>query len=1346
MTIRFKRLHACVFALGLFVAPANAKTISGTYTLAHDEDWSEAMPTIEAGSKIDLNGHNLTVSHLTGEYEITDSAGTIYQQLVSIESTGGAYINTGYRAKRNTRIVAHFYTGTRTSNWSQFFGAADKDISMSTGLLLRYYNNENRLNAFFCGGKAAAGDWSKTDLHVELTTEGMTLNGEYFPMAEKYTDNPYAADLCIFCGNNGGNIQRPQNCRLYSFKIYEDETLVHDFVPARRLDDDVLGLLDLASPSGAFHAKQGSGSFTAGEVTAGEVKIEPGELRVNCTSDFTKPATVSLTGSLKLVKAGSGTLTWGGGTLAETTPILVTNGIFRMGVTAENVFGKSGTIVVKGKGQFDINYASSTGGSSPVLNRTFEIEGDGPDGSGALGNWAEYDGSHWGNFLSKVTLTGDATIGGTAYIDIRGSGNGVTGPEHVLTVKNKGRFLLDKGTMVLNVKRLDCDGGVLQLCQTGGAFDSIAEGICLRNNGTYSLYNNDGNATFTAPSSVTVESGRIICGNKGSCQIAGTVTVLPNGTLTVENAIAATLKDVVNEGAITIAGSGATEITGTLSGGGAISGANVAFSGESTCWTMAANDEGFTAKVDVAGVTDPDFATALAAVEVTYTGDGTTPRAYALCPKCGLTPEAAARIDLVVLDAQGKAVKSCWLGLDEDNLVLHLNDDTGLVRTALWTGAAGDGDLGNCANWLCSNDVAAVERGLPTIDTTVTIPDGIVFNVPAEKTLNVKGIVFPAYLGGDCDWRGLVQPIDTTVDLRGHKLYLSTLSGSGEITDTTGTNFQQLVSIESTGGAYINTGYRAKRNTRIVAHFYTGKRTGSWSQFFGAGDSQNNAKTAILLRYWENDNQLNAFFCGAKRASGDWANKDIHVELTTEGLALNGEYFPMAEKYTDNPYAANLYIFSGNVGGTSKNPQNCRLYSFKIYEDETLVHDFVPARRISDGVLGLLDLASAEGAFRAKQGGGSFTAGNVTGIRHYGAASGELHVDVASDSVDNTGVALTGTLKLVKDGAGTFVAHRKNQTYSGGTQVTDGQFALWNSGQNQTDWMPSTQGTMGLVGSTIDVDNGARFNIVGNYDGWHFNFLLNGGQLESSNRPIQDVSGASAFSQTRTDWSGLGNITLTADSTYSVRYDMLQNFGTVDLGGHTLGIGFTNDKTLHWGSGIANGTIEVRNRETSASGKSWFATVAAVDARTITFDMYGQFNLAYDFSVSNYVSHTANNLTTGHMGTAALNVYGTFTPVTDFFYGCTMQDGSAIDLSARTGAWPLTSLSKTGKTTVEFASDATICVVPPRKHQHKIIDWTDHAPANLDAVSFKLPRGYDGRLEKKDDGLYLRTGLTVILL
>ena len=61
-------------------------------------------------------------------------------------------------------------------------------------------------------------------------------------------------------------------------------------------------------------------------------------------------------------------------------------------------------------------------------------------------------------------------------------------------------------------------------------------------------------------------------------------------------------------------------------------------------------------------------------------------------------------------------------------------------------------------------------------------------------------------------------------------------------------------------------------------------------------------------------------------------------------------------------------------------------------------------------------------------------------------AGGELHIDVPDgSSTTNATVAFTGSLKLVKDGDGTFTAACAKQAYTGGTEIADGTLKLGTS-------------------------------------------------------------------------------------------------------------------------------------------------------------------------------------------------------------------------------------------------------------------------------------------------------------
>ena len=274
----------------------------------------------------------------------------------------------------------------------------------------------------------------------------------------------------------------------------------------------------------------------------------PGELHFTIGEgvSYTNTDKCSISGNLSLVKDGPGVFVWGGGTLAATIPITVTGGVFRLGVTDENVFGSSGTITVAGTGQFDINFGLN--GNSPVLGKTFNIEGVGPDGNGAIVN--DYKNGNIGRHFGKVVLTGDATIGGTSRIDFRDSNQrGIDAGGFDLTVKNTAMLALAQNSAYLRncANLIITDSGVFQPCKT--CVVEVSGNVILRNGGIFANWSRS-LQTFNV-SIVVGEGGGVIRSDNNSYQMNGSVTVTAGNTLTI-GAGTGSMSTLTNETGATI--------------------------------------------------------------------------------------------------------------------------------------------------------------------------------------------------------------------------------------------------------------------------------------------------------------------------------------------------------------------------------------------------------------------------------------------------------------------------------------------------------------------------------------------------------------------------------------------------------------------------------------------------------------------------------------------------------------------------------------------------------------------------------------------------------------------------
>ena len=186
------------------------------------------------------------------------------------------------------------------------------------------------------------------------------------------------------------------------------------------------------------------------------------------------------------------------------------------------------------------------------------------------------------------------------------------------------------------------------------------------------------------------------------------------------------------------------------------------------------------------------------------------------------------------------------------------------------------------------------------------------------------------------------------------------------------------------------------------------------------------------------------------------------------------------------------------------------------------------------------------------------------------------------------------------------------------------------------------------------------------------------------------------------------------------------------LGGHTIYIYIASGKSLYIQSPAATATTSGGRLEVVSGG--WLRTFSGRPAEFSTIDLDCNAALYLDGTPSNFHDYTPRYEGNSRAGNSALGLYGTFTPVNEYFFAPTMQDGSAIDLSAQTGAWNSKS-SSSGTPSTQYAADATVTILLGERapaYGEKIISWT-YAGRPAASVSFTNDTYF---LHAKADGLY----------
>ncbi len=178
--------------------------------------------------------------------------------------------------------------------------------------------------------------------------------------------------------------------------------------------------------------------------------------------------------------------------------------------------------------------------------------------------------------------------------------------------------------------------------------------------------------------------------------------------------------------------------------------------------------------------------------------------------------------------------------------------------------------------------------------------------------------------------------------------------------------------VEHANGQYINTGFTPNQDTRIIADFqYTTKKNEHGFYFTGTEDANNSKQRFRFGSTWANGGQWLVGYNSLNVSKGTSDTLRHILDFNKNIVSLDGNILHEFAYESFHGYD-NMYIFSVNTNNVrSQGPQ--KLYSYKIYDNETLVRDFVPCYRKNDGEAGLYDRIN--GTFYVNQGSGEFLVG-----------------------------------------------------------------------------------------------------------------------------------------------------------------------------------------------------------------------------------------------------------------------------------------------------------------------------------------------------------------------------------
>lgn len=296
----------------------------------------------------------------------------------------------------------------------------------------------------------------------------------------------------------------------------------------------------------------------------------------------------------------------------------------------------------------------------------------------------------------------------------------------------------------------------------------------------------------------------------------------------------------------------------------------------------------------------------------------------------------------------------------------------------------------------------------------------------------------------------------------------------------------------------------------------------------------------------------------------------------------------------------------------------------------------------------------------------------------------ELRVQV-SGSAENSTVALTGNVKLVVEGGGTFTASKASQSYTGGTEVTG-------SGTTLVAGTATHPFGNGNATQTVTVGGNGILNLATykSESTCYYNLVLDEGAVVQAGDAGDRGTGR------------IASITLNGNATVKLSQKTL--FGgssaakacQLTFRGHTLTLLSLGDGNLGHVHVNDYGTfrLDANNSNTTCPGMyrcEFDLRGAKLEVTERAFVKFGN----WAFYATDFVYGGLNKFTGG--GCNKINsVYGRYV-AGNYRPPFTMQDGSTLDLSKVSGVWsaagaaiPSSHKDVTGPGMVSFASGATI--------------------------------------------------------
>lgn len=197
------------------------------------------------------------------EVWVKSSVPSEYQEVEYIQSTGTQYINTGMKGTKNTKVDIEFQiTGTRFLP----FGARSNATSNCFAIWASSANVGSSLRVGFDNTPGLNGANTTNDkYHIIHSLDNTYVNEVAVWKASNYNPQTFETpqNLLVFGYYSSSTNRGLSEMKLYSLKLWENNTLVRNFIPCYKKSNNEIGLYDTIND--VFYTNNGTGTFLKGD-------------------------------------------------------------------------------------------------------------------------------------------------------------------------------------------------------------------------------------------------------------------------------------------------------------------------------------------------------------------------------------------------------------------------------------------------------------------------------------------------------------------------------------------------------------------------------------------------------------------------------------------------------------------------------------------------------------------------------------------------------------------------------------------------------------------------------------------------------------------------------------------------------------------------------------------------------------------------------------------------------------------------------------------------------------------------------------------------------------------------